>query len=191
MIGDVRESGVVDDDLSDIPAEELDPDAPVRGRPHDPQWDVTLAVIVGGILGAEARYGLSVAVPHAPDGFPWSTLWTNVIGCFCLGLLMSLLNQLTSPHRLVRPFVGIGILGGFTTFSTFTVDAERLIQHHRAGLAGLYVVCTLLAAAAAVAAATISAQLAGRYVYQRRLRRADAARSQHRAPETELSRGRP
>lgn len=190
MIGETRERGVVDDELGNIPAEELDPDAPVRDRPRERQWDVTAAVIVGGILGAEARYGLSVAVPHAPAGFPWSTVYINIIGCFCLGILMSLLNQLSSPHRLVRPFVGIGIIGGFTTFSTFTVDAERLIEHHRAGVAGLYVLCTLVTAAAAVAAATIAAQLAGRYVYRRRLRRADAEPPRHRAREAELSEGR-
>jgi CrcB protein len=188
VIGKTRERGVDEDELSNIPAEELD--APVRGGPRDPQWDVTAAVIVGGILGAEARYGLSLAVPHAPAGFPWSTVYINIIGCFCLGILMSLLNQLSSPHRLVRPFVGIGILGGFTTFSTFTVDAERLIEHHRSSIAGLYVLCTLATAAAAVAAATIIAQLAGRSVYRRRLHRADTTPSRRRTPDTELSKGR-
>jgi CrcB protein len=188
VIGRTRESGVVEDDLSDIPAEELDSDAPVGGR--DRQWDVTAAVMIGGVLGAEARYGLSVAAPHASAGFPWSTVYTNIIGCFCLGILMSLLNQLSSPHRLVRPLLGIGVLGGFTTFSTFTVDAERLIEHHRAGIAGLYVLCTLATAAAAVAAATIAAQLAARSVYRRRLRRDDTTRSRHRDRTSELSRGR-
>lgn len=190
MIAKTRESGVVEGDLSSIPAEELDADAPVRGRSRERQWDVTVAVIVGGIIGAEARYELAAAVPHTPDGFPWSTVYINIIGCFCLGTLMSLLGQLTSPHRLVRPFVGIGVLGGFTTFSTFSVDAERLIEHHRAGIAGLYVLSTLFAAAAAMAAATIAAQLAGRHVHRRRLRRADTTQSRHRFRDAELSRGR-
>jgi CrcB protein len=189
VIDKTREIGVIEDDLSSVPAEEIDPDAPVRGSARG-QWDVTAVVIVGGILGAEGRYGLSVAVPHAVSGFPWSTVYINVIGCFCLGILMSLLGQLSSPHRLVRPFIGIGILGGFTTFSTFTVDAERLIEHHRAGIAGLYVLCTFATAAAATATATIAAQLVGRYVYRRRLRHADATQSERRARETELSRGR-
>lgn len=181
---------MLEDERSSIPAAEVDPDAPVRSRRRDRQWDVTTVVALGGIVGAEARYGLSVAVPHAPDEFPWSTVYTNIIGCFCLGILMSLLGQLSSPHRLVRPFVGIGVIGGFTTFSTFTVDAERLIEQHRAGVAGLYVLCTLATAAAAVSVATIVAQLVWRYVYRRRLRRADAVQSQHRARATELSRGR-
>lgn len=189
MRGETGASGVVEDDLSGIPAVELDPDAPVRGGPRERQWDVTAAVSVGGIVGAEARYGLSVAVPHAAAGFPWSTVYTNIIGCFCLGILMWLLNEVSSPHRLVRPFVGIGIIGGFTTFSTFTVDAERLIEHHRAGIAALYVLCTLATAAAALAAATIAAQLAGSYVYRRRRRRTDL-QSGRRAEESELSKGR-
>lgn len=189
MIRETEHGGVVGDDPRSIPAEELDPDAPVRGR-SERQWDVTAAVALGGVLGAEARYGLATAVPHAPAGFPWSTVYTNVIGCFCLGILMSSLSQLSAPHRLARPFVGIGILGGFTTFSTFSVDAERLIEHHRSGIAGLYVLCTLAAAAAAVAAATIVVQLAGRYLYRRRLGRAARAPFGHHRSATELSRGR-
>lgn len=180
---------MVEDD-GRISAEDIDPDAPVREPPRGRQWDVTVAVIVGGILGAEARYGLSVALPHAPSGFPWSTVYINIMGCFCLGILMSMLNQLASPHRLVRPLVGIGIIGGFTTFSTFTVDAERLIQHHRPGIALLYVLCTLLAAAAATAAATIASQLAGQQLLQARIRRADRARSDSRPASRHLSRGR-
>lgn len=163
---------------------------PVRTRSRDRQWDVTVAVTVGGVLGAEARYGLSTAMPHDAPGFPWSTFCINVVGAFCLGVLMALLGQLSSPHRLVRPFVGVGILGGFTTFSTFTVDAERLIEEHRSAMAGLYVLGTLLAAMVAVAAATIAVQLLGRYVYHRRLRRADASRSRGRVGVTEPSGGR-
>ncbi len=189
MIRETVESGVAGDDPRSIPAEELDPDAPVRGRP-DRQWDVTAAVALGGVLGAEARYGLATAVPHAPAGFPWSTVYTNIIGCFCLRVLMASLSQLSAPHRLVRPFVGIGVLGGFTTFSTFSVDAERLIEHHRSAIAGLYVLCTLVTAAAAVAAATIAVQLAGRHLHQRRLRRAAEAQFGHHGGPTDLTRRR-
>ena len=136
----------------------IDPDAPVR----EPQWDVTAVIVVGGIVGAEARYGLSVAVPHAAAGFPWSTVYINVIGCFGLGVLMAVLGRVRAPHRLIRPFVGIGILGGFTTFSTFAVDTERLIHADRPGLAGLYVLSTLLAGAAAVALGTVAVRAVAR-----------------------------
>lgn len=144
-------------------AEQVDPDAPVRGA-RDRQWDVVLAIVVGGIMGAEARLGLGDAVPHTKSGFPWSTLYINVIGSLLIGILMVTINELTSTHRLVRPLLGIGVLGGFTTFSTFTVDTERLLQDHRPGTALLYVVATLLAAAAAVAVGTIIAQLVGRKI---------------------------
>lgn len=86
---------------------------------------------------------------------------------------MPTISQLASPHRLVRPFLGIGVLGGFTTFSTFAVDTERLIQTHHAGTALLYVLFTLAAAAAAVALGTIASQLVGRRVVTSRSRRAD------------------
>ncbi len=156
--------------MSAVP-EEIDVDAPVRTATARQQWDVTAAVAVGGVIGAEARYGVGLVIAHAPDAFPWSTVVINVVGCFCLGLLMSFLGQLSAPHRLIRPFVGIGILGGFTTFSTFSVDAERLVRDHRVPTAGLYVLITLVAAALAVAAATVVAQLAGNRLRHRRRRR--------------------
>jgi len=184
----VRGSGLADD-TGAVSAPELTFQAPAREPSRDRQWDVTLAVILGGILGAEARYGISVAIPHVPAGFPWSTVCINVIGCFCLGILMSLLTQLASPHRLVRPFAGIGILGGFTTFSTFTVDAERLIQHHRPGTALLYVLCTLIATGAAVAAATVTSQVAGQQLRAARIRRAERARSDSRPPRRRHRKG--
>ena len=189
--GNARESGLADD-TGAVSARELTLDVPSRepSRPRDRQWDVTLAVIIGGILGAEARYGISVAVPHTPAGFPWSTVCINVIGSFCLGVLMTLLSQLTAPHRLMRPFAGIGIIGGFTTFSTFAVDAERLIEHHRPGLALLYVICTVVTAAAAVAAATVTSQVAVQQVRATRIRRADRARSDARPRRRRHGKGR-
>jgi CrcB protein len=148
------------DDTAEAEEDELvDPDAPVRERRGDRHWEVTVVIAAGGVLGAEARYGLSMSWPHEASGFPWATAVTNVAGCFGIGILMTLLAQLTAPHRLVRPFVGIGVLGGFTTFSTFAVDAERLIGAHRLVLAAAYVAGTVVAAGLAVAAGTICTQL--------------------------------
>lgn len=140
---------------------------------HDPaqvaetglrQWDILIAIGVGGILGAEGRYGLGEMVPHSASQFPWSTLIVNASGCLLIGALMVMILELTSPHRLVRPFLGVGILGGYTTFSTFTVDAERLVMDHQPLLALSYVAATLAACLAAVTAATIATQLIGRAV---------------------------
>ena len=87
-----------------------------------PRWDVLLAIGAGGALGSLARYGLSVAIPHARGEFAVATLLTNVLGCLLIGVLMAILTTTARPHHLLRPFLGVGILGGFTTFSTFVTD---------------------------------------------------------------------
>jgi CrcB protein len=63
---------------------------------------------------------------------------------------MVVLLDLTAPHRLVRPFLGVGVLGGYTTYSTFAVDVEQLVLHHRPGMALAYLVATLAACLVAV-----------------------------------------
>jgi CrcB protein len=112
-----------------------------------------LAVIgFGGGLGAIARYGLAEALPTPPGGFPWSTFLTNVLGCLLIGVLMVLISEVWSAHRLIRPFLGVGVLGGFTTFSTYAVEIRGLLQPGTVVLAFGYLAGTLLAALAAVAA---------------------------------------
>ena len=108
------------------------------------------AVAAGGVLGAEARFGLGVALPRAADGWPWSTLLINVSGCLLIGVLMVTITELTSPHRLIRPFLGVGVLGGYTTFSAYSVEFLQLLDAGRAGPALAYLVVTPLAALAAV-----------------------------------------
>ncbi len=113
------------------------------------------AVALGGVVGAEARYGMSVWLPHGPAQLPVATLLVNASGCFLIGVLMVVVVELTAPHRLVRPFLGVGVLGGYTTFSTATVEVQQLAQHGRPGLALGYllgtVVTALLAASAGMA----------------------------------------
>jgi CrcB protein len=116
------------------------------------------AISVGGVAGALARYGIALAVPHSGTGFPVSTLIINVAGSLLIGVLMVLLGQLRDPHPLVRPFFGVGILGGFTTFSTYVVDAQQLMVHHEAGLAMLYLGSTLVLGLAAVAVGAVLAR---------------------------------
>jgi CrcB protein len=98
-----------------VPPDLSDPDAPVASAPEPL---LLLVVAVGGVLGSLGRYGLGVAHPGLV-----TTLVINVVGSFLLGLLVGL-----RPHgRWSRPFLGTGVLGGFTTFSTFaaqTVDAS-------------------------------------------------------------------
>jgi CrcB protein len=119
---------------------------------------VLSAISVGGVVGALARYWIALAVPHSSTGFPVSTLIINVAGSLLIGVLMVLLGHARDPHLLVRPFFGVGILGGFTTFSTYAVDAHQLILHHEAGLAILYLLSTLVLGLAAVAVGAVLAR---------------------------------
>jgi CrcB protein len=109
-------------------------------------WPVLAVISAGGVIGAEGRYGLSVAWPHPADGFPWSTFVTNVSGCLLIGVLMVIVTEVLAARRLLRPFVGVGILGGYTTFSTYVLDIHRAPP--MVGLVYLFV--SLVAALAAV-----------------------------------------
>lgn len=112
----------------------------------------TLSVIsVGSVLGALARYGLGVAFPHGAASFPWATFTVNVAGCGLIGMLMACIDQF-GARRLVRPFLGVGVLGGFTTFSTYVVEAQELVAAGAARLALAYLGGTLVAAVLAVLA---------------------------------------
>jgi fluoride exporter len=137
------------------------------------QAAVIAAVAAGGVAGAEARYGIGLAMPHTDRQFPWATLTVNLTGCLAIGMLMVLLLELTSPHHLARPFLGIGLLGGYTTFSTFSVETERLLRAHRAGVALLYVTASAIGCMLAVWIGTAVAQLAGRAVMDARMRRGE------------------
>ncbi|SHE50584.1 CrcB protein [Streptoalloteichus hindustanus] len=109
-------------------------------------------VALGGALGALARYGVGLAAPARPGGFPLATFAINLLGCLLMGVLIVLVTEVWSGHRLARPFLGTGFLGGFTTFSTYAVDGQRLLAAGRVGVALLYLVGTLVGALLAVVA---------------------------------------
>ncbi|MEU9127446.1 fluoride efflux transporter CrcB [Kitasatospora sp. NPDC048540] len=117
-------------------------------------------VAVGGALGAVARYGAGLLRPAAPAAFPWTTLLINTAGCAAIGVLLVLVTEARWGHPLLRPFLGTGVLGGFTTFSTYTVDVQRLIDLGEPGRALSYLLGTVLAALAAVWAAATLTRLA-------------------------------
>ncbi|GHF13101.1 putative fluoride ion transporter CrcB 1 [Amycolatopsis deserti] len=114
------------------------------------QAPVIAAVAAGGGFGALARYELTAAWPAAPGHFPWATFVINVAGCFLIGVLMVLVTEVRVTHRLVRPFLGVGVLGGFTTFSTYAVEVHGLLKPGSVGVAFAYLGGTLLAAMLAV-----------------------------------------
>ena len=105
-----------------------------------------LLVAVGGLIGALARYAVVLALPHEPGTWPWSTLAVNALGA---GLLCALLTLVAD--RRARLLLGVGVLGSFTTFSAFCVDAVLLADAGRPQAAVAYVlvsVATLLGAGA-------------------------------------------
>ncbi|MFE5078372.1 fluoride efflux transporter FluC [Streptomyces halstedii] len=129
---------------SDMP---IDPWPPRKApSPRRRQAEVLAVIATGGVIGACTRYGAAVLWPVVPGAFPWTTFWINVTGSAAMGLLIVLITEWTSAHPLVRPFLGTGVLGGYTTFSTYTVDARNLIDGHHAGTAVLYLTATLAAA---------------------------------------------
>ncbi len=113
------------------------------------QWPVLAVVSVGGALGAVGRYGADLLLPAADRGFPVGTLLVNVTGCLLIGVLAGVLFGADS-HRLLRPFVGVGLLGGFTTFSTYSVGISTLALDGAVGTAFGYLLATVAAALVAV-----------------------------------------
>ncbi|MEW1551848.1 fluoride efflux transporter FluC [Streptomyces tsukubensis] len=135
-----------------------DPDAdlsrPARRRARAKAlWPVVAVVALGGAMGTAARYGASLIWPTASGGFPWTILTVNTVGCAVIGVFMVVISDVWAAHRLVRPFFGTGVLGGFTTFSAYAGDVQRLVDGGRAGTGLAYLALTLLAALAAVWAA--------------------------------------
>ncbi|HWU21341.1 MAG TPA: CrcB family protein [Nocardioides sp.] len=110
--------------------------------------DLLPVIAAGGALGSLARWGMAQVLPAS--GFSWATFLTNVLGCALIGVLMALMVDRWAATRYLRPFLGVGILGGFTTFSTAQLDTHRLLSDGRPGLAMLYAVATLLCCLAGV-----------------------------------------
>lgn len=152
-------------------AEPVDPETavdpwPARtdSGPRRRQGAVLAAIAVGGAIGGCARYGATLLWPTLPGGFPWTTLWINIIGSAALGALMVLITEWRPAHPLMRPFLATGVLGGFTTFSTYAVEAQQLSMDGRAGTALLYLGTTV---AAALLALWASASLTRAVVFPR------------------------
>ena len=106
------------------------------------------AVMLGGAFGAALRYGISQAMnPAVTNGMPWGTLTANVLGCLMIGWLST---TLADASEAVRLGVLVGVLGGFTTFSSFGLETIRLLQAGDSMTAGAYVLLSNLAGLVAV-----------------------------------------
>lgn len=109
-----------------------------------PNPAVLAVIAVGGGLGTLARYGVERLWPVAPSGFPYSTLAINLLGSFLLGMLVVAVTDIWRPHRLLRPALGTGVLGGFTTFSTFAVELRGLGAAHELATACGYLAASVV-----------------------------------------------
>jgi CrcB protein len=102
--------------------------------------NMIMAVAAGGAFGAVARYVVAGQVGHwLGTGFPWGTLAVNVIGSLIMGTLAELFALVWSPGPEMRALLIVGVLGGFTTFSSFSLDAILLIERNDWWPAVLYI----------------------------------------------------
>lgn len=135
----------------------MDPDVDLRLPAHQRElrpspWAVIGAISLGGGLGGLARYGLGEWLPAGPGQFPWATFAVNVSGCALIGVLMVLVTEVWPEQRLLRPFLGVGLLGGYTTFSFVMMEAQHLLESGAGVVALGYLAGTALTAVLAVVA---------------------------------------
>lgn len=131
--------------------------ARIDGTPHASLFAPSLlaAVGVGGALGTLARYELERAIVGSPGALPWATLLVNVAGAFALGVIAELIFERWSAHRFARPLLGIGVCGGFTTFSTWMVETSLLVRDGHVAMGVLNLVVTLVGGVGALVAGVL------------------------------------
>ena len=111
-----------------------------------------LLVGIGGALGAMLRYGLQTQLGTLANGFPTGTFVINIVGSIAMGLLVGVLARTTPQYQdEIRLFVAVGVFGGFTTFSSFSLDAITMMERGDYMLAALYIVGSVLLAIAGLA----------------------------------------
>lgn len=116
---------------------------------------------LGGALGAGARYLVNLAAAlWLPPGFPWATFIVNVAGSFLMGLVIAGLLPAFGHAPHLRTFLATGVLGGFTTFSAFSLDAWTLIERQQFALLGAYVIGSVTLAVVALVAGLEVARVA-------------------------------
>jgi CrcB protein len=106
-----------------------------------------IPVALGGAIGSVARFLTVTAAARIAPGWPWGTLAVNILGCFAIGVLFVLL----APRSPLSPLLMTGLLGGFTTFSAFSLDALKLWEAGQIPQALAYVLASVLFSLAAVA----------------------------------------
>lgn len=128
--------------------EPVDPDA--ASASGAPGLLALLAVAVGGAMGTLSRYGISRMLPTVAASIPWSIFLVNVSGSLALGFVLQLVIERWPTNDYIRPFVAVGFIGAFTTFSTVMVDTDLLVRDGNAGTAAAYVIGSVIAGLVAV-----------------------------------------
>ncbi len=90
--------------------------------------DLLAPIAAGGALGSLARWGIATILPYGSGEWPWATFIANISGCLLIGVLMALVLGPWSRTRYLRPFLGVGVLGGYTTFSTYELETYALVS---------------------------------------------------------------
>ena len=110
-----------------------------------------LLVTVGGAIGSAGRYLVGIGVARAMGtAFPWSTLTVNIVGSFLMGLLADTILRRYGGSPEMRAFLATGVLGGFTTFSAFSLDTATLIGRGESGPALGYIIASVAISLAAL-----------------------------------------
>ncbi len=107
--------------------------------------------MIGGALGSGARHAVNVGFGRwlGTAAFPWWTLFVNIVGCMLMGVLVEALALKLKGSPELRTFLATGVLGGFTTFSAFSLDVAFLMGRNEHLLAGLYLAASVVATIAA------------------------------------------
>ena len=124
---------------------------------------------LGGALGALARWAVaeaiaqSIAQSTAPSGgWPWATMLVNLTGCFLLGVLLDVVGRRSPEPAWAKPFLGVGVLGGYTTYSAFAVEVVELVDDGALALAVGYVLVSVVGGVLGVGAGALGARRVSR-----------------------------
>jgi fluoride exporter len=103
-----------------------------------------LLVACGGAIGASLRYGMTLSLSQTSSLFPWATWWINLLGCFCAGIFFAISQKYAVLQQETRLFLMVGILGGFTTFSSFGLETFQLLRQNEIAMGLAYSLSSLI-----------------------------------------------
>ena len=131
---------------------------PAASRVAPPAWLLYSAIFAGGLLGGTTRYLVGLALPSEPGGIPWGILLVNLLGSFVISLLLAGWFRRGHVAHPWRPFLATGLLGSFTTWSTFIADTYDLVVAGRDLVALVFVLGATALGVLAAGAGWLAAQ---------------------------------